>query len=76
MQAVTLYYRAIGGTAYSSQAMVHTTGDRYSGHPGGSLLTSPGIEYYIEATDGISTVPESGRPDCPPSGARWRTGPW
>ena len=44
--------------------MAHTTANRYSATLEGSRITSPGIEYYIEATDGISTV-RSGRPDTP-----------
>ena len=64
VQAVTLYFRAIGGTAYTARAMTRTTGNRYSATLEGSRITSPGIEYYIEATDGISTV-RSGRPEYP-----------
>jgi subtilisin family serine protease len=64
VQAVTLYYRHIGATQYTSKAMVHTTGNRYSATIAGSQMSSPGIEYYIEATDGVSIVRE-GRPDYP-----------
>ena len=64
VQAVTLYFRAIGGTAYTARTMTHTTGNRYTATLEGSRITSPGIEYYIEATDGISTV-RSGRPEYP-----------
>ena len=64
VQAVTLYFRAIGETVYTARAMTHTTGNRYSATIEGSRITSPGIEYTIEATDGISTV-RSGRPEYP-----------
>lgn len=64
VQAVTLYFRHIGGTPYTSRAMVHTTGDRYAATVEGSLMTSPGIEYYIEADDGVNTARE-GRADYP-----------
>ncbi len=64
VQSVNLFYRQIGDTLYSSISMVHTTGDRFSATIEGSLITSPGIEYYIEASDGISSV-RSGRPEFP-----------
>lgn len=64
VQGVALYYRAIGETTYSNEAMVHTTGNRYSATIEGSLVASPGLEYYIEATDGVSTV-RDGRPEHP-----------
>jgi hypothetical protein len=53
---VTLHYRGIADPAYESMTMTHTTGDRYSATLTGSLVTAPGLEYYIEASDGISIV--------------------
>lgn len=64
VQAVSLHYRAIGATQYISRAMTRTTGNRYSATIEGSQVTSPGVEYYIEASDGISTV-RFGRPEYP-----------
>ena len=64
VQTVTLFYRAIGATTYSSKTMVHTTGNRYSATIAGSLVTSPGLEYYIQASDGVSTV-RYGNPGFP-----------
>lgn len=64
VQNVTLFYRAMGATPYQSLAMVHTTANRYSATIPGSAVTAPGLEYYIEASDGISTV-RSGRPEYP-----------
>ncbi|MBN1318726.1 MAG: IPT/TIG domain-containing protein, partial [Anaerolineales bacterium] len=65
IQNVTLYYRAMSSrAAYQSKSMVKTTGNRYSATLSGSLIASPGIEYYIEAYDGISIV-RSGRSDYP-----------
>jgi PKD repeat protein/subtilisin family serine protease len=64
VQGVTLYYRAIGATSYQSKAMVKTTGNRYSATIEGAKVTSPGLEYYIEASDGVSTV-RDGRPEYP-----------
>ncbi len=64
VQSVTLFYRALGGTIYSSRALVKTTGNRYAATLEGSLLVSPGLEYYIQASDGINLT-RSGRPDYP-----------
>jgi len=64
VREATLYVRSIGETEYVSKTMTHTTGDRYSATIEGSQVSSPGLEYYIEADDGISTVRE-GRPDYP-----------
>ncbi|MBN2239846.1 MAG: S8 family serine peptidase [Dehalococcoidales bacterium] len=64
VDSVTLYYRAVGGTAYATKEMVHTTGNRYSATLEGSLITAPGLEYYIEAYDGVSIV-RSGYADLP-----------
>ena len=64
VQGVALYFRSIGATDYLSRTMTHTTGDRYSATIEGSQVTSPGLEYYIEATDGVSTV-RDGRPEYP-----------
>jgi subtilisin family serine protease len=64
VQSVTLFFRSIGGTTYTNRTMVRTTGNRYSATIEGSLVNSPGLEYYIEATDGISTV-RNGRPEYP-----------
>lgn len=62
--AVTLYYRHVGDTTYTITAMVRTTGNDYYATIEGSLLSSPGIEYYIEATDGIS-ITRNGRAENP-----------
>lgn len=64
VRSVTLHFRAIGASDYLSRPMTHTTGDRYAATIEGSRLVSPGVEYYVEATDGISTV-RSGRPEYP-----------
>jgi len=58
VQAVTLYFRAIGAEPWVSRPMTRPTGsgNRYYGTVEGSRLVSPGIEYYIEATDGVTPV--------------------
>ncbi|HRJ41138.1 MAG TPA: S8 family serine peptidase [Caldilineaceae bacterium] len=56
VQSVTLYYRKIGTSVYTSAGMLKTTGNRYSATVPANLLVSPGLEYYIAASDGVSTV--------------------
>lgn len=62
--SVTLFYRHVGDTPYASTTMVRTTGNEYYATIEGSLLSSPGIEYFIEATDGIS-ITRNGRAENP-----------
>jgi len=61
---VDLYYRQSGSTQYNKKDMIKTTENRYSATIEGSLVQAPGIEYYIEATDGMSIV-RNGRADQP-----------
>jgi subtilisin family serine protease len=56
VQSVTLFYRAAGTSVYSSRNMVKTTDDRYSATLESSLMIPPGIEYYIQASDGVNTT--------------------
>ena len=64
VQAVTLYYRAIGTTAYTSVAMANTSGNTYRASIPASATLPPGVEYYIAATDGASYT-YSGRASSP-----------
>ncbi len=64
VQGVLLFFRATGGSSYTSRAMTRTASDRYTGTIEASRIASPGVDYYIEATDGVS-VKRSGRPDLP-----------
>ena len=66
VKSVTLYFRTIGAASYTSQAMVYTpvVASSYSYTIAGSLVVSPGIEYYLTATDGVSTV-TVGRAELP-----------
>ena len=64
VQSVTLFYRARGGSSYTSLLMTKTTADRYNATVPAAALTSPGIDYYIEASDGVS-VARSGRAENP-----------
>jgi hypothetical protein len=64
VQDVILHYKAITATTYLSRTMARTTGNRYAATIEGSQVAYPGLAYYIEATDGISTV-RAGRPEYP-----------
>ena len=64
VQSVTLFHRPLGGSSYASRSMTKTTGDRYTATLEGSLMTAPGIEYFLEASDGISLA-RSARADLP-----------
>lgn len=64
VSSAMLYYRNIGTTVYTSVSMTRTTGNNYSTTLSGSLITSPGFEYYISATDGINTT-SAGRAEYP-----------
>lgn len=61
----TLFYRLAGSDAeYTSREMVNATGDRFTVTLESPLLQPPGIEYYLSATDGVSTT-YSGRGETP-----------
>ena len=53
--SVTLYYRTIGSDIWKALAMSKVN-DKYNATIFGSELTLDGIEYYIEASDGVNTV--------------------
>ncbi len=52
---VTLYYRTVGETAWKTLSMSKVN-DKYSATVFGSELSSVGLEYYIEATDGRNVI--------------------
>ena len=54
--SVKLYYRKTGTTVYSIKDMTKTTGDRYAATIEGINVQAPGIDYYIQVSDGISIV--------------------
>jgi hypothetical protein len=64
VQGATLYFRKIGVSSYTIRPMVFTTGNRYTATIEGSLVSSPGLEYYLTAYDGVSTI-TLGRPEMP-----------
>jgi hypothetical protein len=51
----TFYYRVGGDTAYTSFTMGQT-GDVYTAEIPGSFVSAAGVEYYIEAADGVNTA--------------------
>ncbi|MEI8044782.1 MAG: IPT/TIG domain-containing protein, partial [Verrucomicrobiota bacterium] len=65
VSGVTIFYRLTGsGSNYTSMAMINVTGSDWSATIPGSAVQSPGVEYYLTATDGISEV-FSGTPLLP-----------
>jgi len=64
VQGVALYSRSVGTASYQNRIMTRTSNNHYTATIEGSFLVSPGLEYYIEATDGVSVV-RSGRPEFP-----------
>ena len=56
VEAVDLHYRAIGETDFNVVQMTFTTGSRYSATLDAAVMTAPGVEYFIAASDGVSTV--------------------
>ena len=56
VEAVDLHYRAIGETDFNVIQMTFTTGNRYSATLDAAVMTAPGVEYFIAASDGVSTV--------------------
>jgi len=65
VRGVTLYFRTTGGPGgYQERSMTPGAANRYAATLEGSLVSAPGLEYYISATDGVSTV-QMGRPEHP-----------
>ncbi|MDB4720846.1 S8 family serine peptidase [Verrucomicrobiales bacterium] len=65
VSGATLFYRLAGSDAnYSTRQMVNATNNRWTATLEGSLLQAPGLEYYLSATDGVSTT-YSGRAETP-----------
>lgn len=62
--SVSLSFRRIGEATYTTRAMTRTTASTYVATIEGSAVASPGVEYYLTATDGITTV-SAGRPEYP-----------
>lgn len=50
-----LYFRTTGGPAYSSVSMTNISDSLWHGIIPSGTVNSPGVDYYITATDGITT---------------------
>lgn len=55
VQSATLFYRKTGDPSYTSKPMTSGAGNIYSAVIFGSSVQTPGIDYYITATDGQVT---------------------
>jgi len=55
VQSATLFYRTTGAASYVSLNMAPIGGNIYRAIIPGSAVVSPGIDYYITATDGQAT---------------------
>jgi beta propeller repeat protein len=55
VENATLFYRKIGDTEFTSISLIKSQ-DTYSADIPSSAITLDGIEYYIEATDGMNTA--------------------
>lgn len=54
VKGASVYYRKAGTSDYNKIDMVKTTANRYSAVIDGANVNAPGVDYYIEATDGNS----------------------
>jgi subtilisin family serine protease len=64
VRGVALHFRPRGGTTYTAREMTNTSGSSYTATIEGSAVASPGVEYYLTATDGVSLA-YAGRPEFP-----------
>jgi len=55
LQSATLFYRTTNTAAYIAVAMTHTGNNVYQAVIPGAAVLSPGVDYYISATDGQVT---------------------
>jgi len=61
--SATLFYRKTGTTTYTSVTMTNA-GSTYSASVPGAAISSPGLEYYLTASDAVSTA-SFGRAEFP-----------
>lgn len=55
LQSATLFYRTTNTTTYTAVAMTNVGNNIYQAIIPGSAVLSPGVDYYISATDGQAT---------------------
>ncbi|MCK4352606.1 choice-of-anchor J domain-containing protein [candidate division WOR-3 bacterium] len=56
LQSATLYYRKTGTAGYSSVSMYNISDSLYQGTIPGYSVETPGADFYLTATDGVSTT--------------------
>jgi subtilisin family serine protease len=54
VQSATLYYKSILSPAWSSKSMNHAGNNVYRASIEASVMSAPGVLYYIQASDGVS----------------------
>lgn len=62
---VTLYYRTVGDAGWNTLEM-SSSNDKYFAYLPADAVTLAGLEYYIAATDGVSTTYAGGRDETRP----------
>jgi len=54
VSSAVLHFRPIGAAEFVSRNLVRTTGNRFSATLEGAIVQAPGLEYYLEVSDGVS----------------------
>lgn len=62
---VTLHYRTVGAASWNTLEMA-SSNDKYFAYLPADAITLAGLEYYIAATDGVSTTYAGGRDETRP----------
>ena len=62
---VTLHYRTVGAASWNALDMA-SSNDKYFAYLPADVVTLAGLEYYIAATDGVSTTYAGGRDETRP----------
>ncbi len=62
---VTLHYRTVGAASWNTLEMA-SSNDKYFAYLPADAVTLAGLEYYIAATDGVSTTYAGGRDETRP----------
>ncbi len=55
VQEARMYYKRTGATTFSSVVMTRQSGNVYRASIPGSAVAQPGVDYYLKASDGVST---------------------
>ncbi|MEO1272959.1 MAG: PKD domain-containing protein, partial [Myxococcota bacterium] len=68
VEEVNLYFRSMSGNSFGAVSMANINGDTWAGQIPAFLVTPPGVEYYIEATDSSPIANTGTAPANAPSG--------